>query len=76
MENFVHVPCPNGESYMDMYRRCIDFIHELQSNGIHRVILFTHAGPIRAIHAYANGIDLKDSFDLKVKYGEVVKVRI
>ncbi|QDH80779.1 alpha-ribazole phosphatase [Echinicola soli] len=74
MEDFVQVPCPGGESYRQLYDRCVAFITELKKQQIEKAIIITHAGPIRAIHAYFNNIALKDSFSLKVDYGEVIKL--
>ncbi|MDN3671033.1 alpha-ribazole phosphatase [Echinicola jeungdonensis] len=76
MEDFVHVPCPQGESYMDLYNRCLGFLKDLKSHGHDRAIIISHGGPIRAIHAYVNGIELKDSFEFKVGFGDIVKMTI
>jgi len=76
MEDFVHMPCPNGESYMDLYLRCIDFLEELKQQNTEQAFVITHAGPIRAMHAYVNDIELKDSFSLKVGYGEFIKIEL
>ncbi|WP_200979215.1 alpha-ribazole phosphatase [Echinicola sp. 20G] len=72
MKDFVNTPCQNGESYQDLYQRCVDFLTELKSSDVQQAVIITHAGPIRAMNAYLNNIDLKDSFDLKVDYGQVI----
>ncbi|GGF26131.1 alpha-ribazole phosphatase [Echinicola rosea] len=74
MEDFVRVPCPGGESYRQLYDRCVAFITELQQQKTDKAIIITHGGPIRAIHALFKDIPLKDSFSLKVGYGEVLKL--
>ncbi|GAB3659286.1 alpha-ribazole phosphatase [Echinicola sediminis] len=76
MEDFVHIPCPNGESYMDLYQRCIDFLEEVKQYDAGQVVVVCHAGPIRAMHAHVHEIALKDSFSLKVDYGEVIKLEL
>ncbi|MBD8490845.1 alpha-ribazole phosphatase [Echinicola sp. CAU 1574] len=73
MKDFVNTPCPNGEAYQELYQRCIDFLTELKSSDVQQAVIITHAGPIRAINAYLNNIDLKDSFDLKVNYGSIIQ---
>ncbi|AWW29033.1 alpha-ribazole phosphatase [Echinicola strongylocentroti] len=75
MEDFVQVPCPSGESYRQLYDRCVAFITDLQQQKTDKAIIITHGGPIRAIHAHFNDIALKDSFSLKVEYGEVLKLK-
>ncbi|GGZ31213.1 alpha-ribazole phosphatase [Echinicola pacifica] len=74
MEDFVQVACPGGESYRDLYSRCVDFLSDLQSMSLDQVYIISHAGPIRAIHAYLTDTRLEDSFSLKVHYGEVIRM--
>ncbi|WP_186756649.1 alpha-ribazole phosphatase [Echinicola salinicaeni] len=76
MEDFVHIPCPNGESYHELSNRGIDFLNELNKLSVGPIAIITHAGPIRAIHAHVNNIALKDSFELKVDYGEVIRLQL
>ncbi|UCS92839.1 alpha-ribazole phosphatase [Echinicola marina] len=76
MEDFVHTPCPNGESYHKLSNRGIDFLNELNKLPAGPIAIVTHAGPIRAMHAHVNNIALKDSFDLKVEYGEIIRLQL
>lgn len=76
MSDFVHIPCPNGESYNQLSDRAIDFLNELNKLSSGPIAIITHAGPIRAIHAFVNNIALKDSFELRVDYGEVIKLQV
>ncbi|WP_215223759.1 alpha-ribazole phosphatase [Echinicola shivajiensis] len=76
MSDFVHTSCPNGESYHELSARGIDFLNDLNKLPAGPIAIVTHAGPIRAIHAYVNNIALKDSFDLKVDYGEIIKLQL
>lgn len=73
MKDFVNIQVPNGESYIQLQQRVLDFFTTL--NPIEQqVIIVSHAGPIRAYLAYRRKIDLKDSFAIKINYGDVFKV--
>nr|WP_295928788.1 histidine phosphatase family protein [uncultured Dyadobacter sp.] len=74
MDDYVHQWVPGGESMMAMHRRVTDFWEELTAFGSERVAIVTHAGVIRLILSMVRDIPLKDIFDIKVSYGEVVRV--
>jgi len=69
MNDFVNKKTTNGESYIDLNQRILEFMHSISTNK--KVVLFTHAGVIRVILSYINKVTLKDSFDFKIAYGEV-----
>lgn len=75
MENFVHVAPPNGESYQALQHRTISCFQAIMAKKPQSVILITHAGTIRALLAHVLGIALKDSFQIKLNYGQVIKLR-
>ena len=70
--NFVYTPCPDGESFHDLYLRAVSFFNEKLKTTTNDTIVVTHAGVIRALHAHVNNIPLEKSFDLKVDFGEVI----
>ncbi|WP_299899292.1 alpha-ribazole phosphatase [uncultured Aquimarina sp.] len=74
MEDFVNVPVPNGESYVMLQERVLDFYKNLSSNADEKTVIISHAGPIRALLSHLQKIALKDSFSIKLEYGEVVKI--
>ena len=76
MNDFVNVACPNGESYVQLHKRVSNFIEEIKSTSLEKVCIVTHAGVIRSIHSLLNNIHLKNSFDLKVDYGQVIKFKL
>ena len=50
-----------GESYEAMGRRVVEALHEIAvSHASERVLVVTHGGPIRALLAHAEGIDLSE----------------
>lgn len=76
MDDYVHVCTPGGESMMQMHARVSEFWKELGQSGYHKVAIITHAGVIRLILSIVNQIELTSIFDIKVAYGEVLRVRI
>ena len=71
MDDFVNASTPNGESYLELQERVIDFYKELIIKPYQTVIIVSHAGVIRALLSFLRGIDLKDSFEIRVDYGEI-----
>ncbi len=76
MEDFVYQTVPNGESYIDLQQRVLNFYHEIISLKADTIIIVTHAGPIRALLATLQSIPLKDSFSINVVYGQISKISI
>lgn len=63
---------PNGESFQSLSQRCVDFLKEVSTNTQHEnIVIFTHAGAIRALLAHALGLPLHHAFRLHVDYGSV-----
>lgn len=75
MENFVYAKTKNGESYQGLHKRTNEFITEIKKQQT-PTVLVTHAGVIRSIWANTNNISLKKSFNLKLDYGAVLKIKI
>ncbi|MFB6306607.1 MAG: histidine phosphatase family protein, partial [Flavobacteriales bacterium] len=71
-EDYINLPCPGGESFNDMYERSVAFYNEIRGDG--NIFIFSHGGVIRAILAYLRNMSLYEVFDIRVRYGEVVKV--
>lgn len=74
MTNFVNVPATNGESYIDLHKRTTEFLSEIAKQNHKKVVIVTHAGVIRSLHAFINKIPLEQSFDLKLHYGEILNI--
>lgn len=72
MVDFVNVAVPKGESYTALALRvksCFNDILNSETN--QNIIIVSHAGPIRAFLASVLKVDLKDSFNIKINYGDV-----
>jgi alpha-ribazole phosphatase len=76
MQDFVNVKVPKGESYTDLSKRVLDFFHEIKSLNQKQTIIVSHGGPIRSLLAYLTNTELKDSFDIKIIYGQISKIII
>lgn len=74
MKDFVNVKVPNGESYVELQQRILDFYTTLDVSLSEKVVIISHAGPIRALLSYIKKTDLKDSFNIKVDYGQVIVI--
>jgi alpha-ribazole phosphatase len=77
MEDFVNVRVPNGESFVDLHDRVLDFLdNKLARENEKPVIIVAHAGVIRSFLCKINDVSLKDAFQNKVNYGDVIKIEI
>ncbi|WP_281310573.1 alpha-ribazole phosphatase [Flavobacterium flavigenum] len=75
MEDFVNIQVSNGESFMDLHQRTGDFLSEKESKKInYPIIILTHAGIIRSFLCHNSSLPLKDAFQNKVAFGEVIKI--
>lgn len=76
MEDFVNVTVPKGESYVELDSRVMEFYNELKEAEGDQIIIVAHSGVIRSILANLKGLPLKESFDIKLSYGQVSKITI
>ncbi|CAD0005069.1 MULTISPECIES: alpha-ribazole phosphatase [Flavobacterium] len=75
MENFVNIRASNGESFVELHERTGDFLSEIKSKKSHLpIIIVTHAGIIRSFLCYHSSLPLKDAFQNKADFGEVIKI--
>lgn len=74
MEDFVNVQVPNGESYVMLQKRALDFFFSLNHQSDEKNIIVSHAGVMRSIISHIQNIDLKNSFNIKLEYGHVVSI--
>lgn len=77
MADFVNVRVPNGESFVDLNERVLDFLeNEVSNNKEKPLIIVAHAGVIRSILCKINTTPLQDAFKTKLDFGAVVKVKL
>ncbi|GGX30392.1 alpha-ribazole phosphatase [Aquimarina muelleri] len=74
MKSFVTTQVPNGESYVMLQDRILNFYNSLHIGPEEKIVVVTHAGPMRALLAHIRKIELKDSFTIKIGYGDVIVI--
>ncbi len=75
-DNMVTAKPPSGENFEELYLRAGAFWKELIANDAKQVLIFTHAGVIRALLAHVLNIPLLNSFQLRIDPSSVHKLRI
>lgn len=74
-EDHVMQAPPNGESFHALYLRAKEFLHEKSTlHAQQDLLVFTHAGIIRALLAEALNLHLADTFRLHIDYGSVTQI--
>jgi alpha-ribazole phosphatase len=72
MEDFVNKKCSNGESFVMLRDRVLEFWNEMKSKDCKKIAVFTHGGVIRTILAMEKNIKLEDSFnEPTTNFGEI-----
>lgn len=78
MEDFVTIKAINGECFQDLHNRVLNFI-ETQINTLQQlkpIVIVAHAGIVRSFLCHFQNLNLKDAFQNKVDFGQVIKIKI
>ena len=75
MEDFVNIKATNGESFTELHERVGSFFNEI-STLKKPIIIVAHAGIIRSILCHQTSLPLKDAFNNKVDFGEVIRIEL
>lgn len=75
MEDFVNSKVTNGESFTELHERAGHFFNEI-STLKKPIIIVAHAGIIRSILCHQTSLPLKDAFNNKVDFGEVIRIKL
>jgi len=67
----IRVPCPGGESYLELNSRVVDWWRELMKTGHESVLVITHAGVIQSVVSHVLGIPLVKSSLLVIDWGHL-----
>ena len=75
MEDFVNIPATNGESFVALHKRVGEFLSVQISKEITKpIIIVAHGGTIRSILCHHTSLPLKDAFQNKIDFGQVIKI--
>jgi len=75
MEDFVNKKCSNGESFVMLHERVVQFLEELKKLEHKDIAIVTHGGVIRTLQAINKNIELKEAFnDAPAGFGELVQL--
>ncbi|MTH17285.1 alpha-ribazole phosphatase [Flavobacterium sp. LC2016-01] len=77
MEDFVNIRVSNGESFVELHDRVGNFLSEILSKNIQNpIVIVAHAGIIRSILCHQTSLPLKEAFQNKVDFGQVIKIEL
>lgn len=76
MQDFVNVNPPDGENYINLHQRTINFIDDILERSHKKIAIVTHAGNIRSILSYILDLALENSFRIQLSYASVSHVFI
>lgn len=76
MNDFVNTKVPNGENFLDLYTRVLNFIDELIKQSSKKVVIITHAGVIRCFISFIMDIVLNNAFKINIDYSSVTKIKL
>ncbi len=72
MNNYQHLPTLNGESYPEMKQRVESFLIDLRRMEYKQVAVVTHAGVIRLLKHFLEGVEIDKAFaEFNPPYGSV-----
>ena len=71
-DDYVNIRCPNGEAFTDQIARMASFLDQLRAAEHRHVLVFTHAGCIRAAMCLLHGRTPADAFATPLDYGQIV----
>lgn len=74
--DFTKNKSPNGESFIDLYNRCVDFFNEIIQTKHNKIAIVGHNGTVRAMVANILQMPHHKDFALKLDYGGISKIEI
>ncbi|MBD3749530.1 MAG: alpha-ribazole phosphatase [Sphingobacteriales bacterium] len=75
MLDFVNYTVPNGENFLDLAERAIQFFEDLIGIDAEDVVIITHAGIIRSFASYILDFPLERAFNLQIDYSSISKIQ-
>ena len=75
-QDFVNLPVPEGESFIQLNNRINHFMRELAKQDIKKVAIVTHAGVIRSFVISVLGMPMENAFRISIDYGSITKINL
>lgn len=72
--DYAHSACPGGESFTDLIKRGKTFLDDLRCTNFLNVIIFTHAGMIRAMMCLIQHKTAEEAFQTPLIYGQTLSI--
>jgi alpha-ribazole phosphatase len=76
MQDFVNVRVPQGENFIDLYKRVCDFMENLKKTNYQKIAIVTHAGVIRSFVSKILDRSLEKAFEIQVNYCSITKINM
>ncbi len=70
--DYAHSACPCGESFTDLINRGKTFLDDLRCTNFQNVIIFTHAGMVRALICLIQHKTAEEAFQTPLIYGQTL----
>jgi len=74
--DYVNVRCPGGESFTDLIQRGKSFLEDLHDTKYSRIVIFTHAGIIRAMMCLIQRKTPEEAFQTPLVYGQILSFNL
>jgi len=80
LDDFVNLNAPNGESFVELQTRVMDFANEwwlhqelpkMKKLGIQKLLVVSHSAPIRVLICHKKSLPLEKAFRMKIDFGSV-----
>lgn len=75
-EDFLHLPTPNGESFVEQMERVGRFLDELKEKSYERVAVFAHGGVLGCAGIYGGLYTMEEAWDNLTPYGGIIRIEI
>lgn len=73
--DYAHSACPGGESFTDLIKQGKTFLDDLKRTNFRNVLVFTHAGMIRALMCLLLHKTAEEAFQIPLVYGQILSFK-
>jgi len=75
-DDYLHLPTPNGESFVQQRQRVGAFLDELRQQPYRRVAIFAHGGVLACAGIYGGLYTMEEAWDNLTPYGGIISIEI